>query len=1145
MLFVERSNRTEALFEGLAERLTAPGRDPLARAVVVVQGAGMERWIAQQVARRSGVCANVEFPFPRPFLESLFEAMPGSRGEEAPRVWDLDRMTFAIARTIAQAGEAPATDEGAAVYAPLLRHLAGADRDARLVSLARQIANVFDQYITYRPDWTRAWEREGEGPAAIAEESSLAWQIRLFRTLREQLGPGHIADRAAAFCAAVSGPGRRALEANLRRRFPDAIEIFAVATLPPLHLEVVRALAAVVDVRLSVLTPSRAWYSDLWRELRDPDAVPPGAIGSLLVGLGRLGADFQQTLEDGLSPDGGDRELFVAPARAGGDASLLVRLQARLLDLEEGAEAGPAGEVAPEDDSIRVHLCHGPRRELEVVENVLRAAFEGDPTLAPEDVIVMAPDIDAIAADIDAVFGPGADEGDGIPYRIADRGTYRRSPVADAFRGLLGLVGTRMSRSAVFDWLALPDVAARFSLDEAGVLALADWAERAGHRFGLDEAQRAALGLPALRGHTLAGSLDRLVLAHALGETQDVVRGLSPVGLDAFADPAWIGAIAEVDALLAFAVDGSRSARSVGEWAGWLEGLLGRSVAKRDENSHEHGAIVALLHRLRTAAEAVGFTRAIAFEAMRDRIVSALAESPSPQAFLAGGVTFCQLVPLRAIPFRVVVITGLVDGDFPRSRAAVGFDLMAKHARAGDRTVRDDDRHLFLEALLSAREKLVLTVPARDLQNGQARPVSIVVSELLDALNASFVPAADDPLRLRDALVVSHPLQATSPCYFQRDRDPRLVSRSERAHRGAVARREALAARAWTPRTFLTPGGTGLVALRAEAMAAESGGPVLSLDVLVDRILRSTRHFAREVLALRLPRPEAVQGDLDPFALTPLEKAGLGRALFADLAAGIPFEQALERMRASPLLPAGLPGEILMRGVRSEAQTIARIAAARRVGAPLPDLDFELVLPARGAGAPARLVGRIDRLWSDARIEAEFGRLGGDRDSALWIRHLVLCALADAGHPLPRESVGIGRPPKDGKSEKERLAVVVFAPVSSPLEQLALLFDWAWRVPDAPLPFFERASRAFAEKCASEKEGALAAAWRAARAEFEGRDDSGRRKAEGEQALETVRIWEGHSPIAPAGENGVALGFDELARGFFEPLFEARRRLAE
>lgn len=1149
MLFVERSNRTEALFAGLAERLAKPGRDPLATAVVVVQGAGMERWIAQQIARRSGVCANVAFPFPRPFLESVFGAMPGAAVDGAPRAWDLDRMTWAIARAVEEG-------ERERVYAPLVRHLSGADRDWRLVALARQIANVFDQYITYRPDWTLRWERDAGRPVELSNEPDLDWQITLFRTLRETLGPGHMADRARAFLAAVTGAERRDVEASLRRRFPTAIEIFAVSTLPPLHLDVVRGLATILEVRLSVLTPSRAWYSDLWRELRDADAAPPTAIGALLAGLGRLGADFQQTLEAGASPDGGDRELFVEPmtgsVKEGGAASLLQRLQARLLDLDADlagdAPTAGGGPVALGDDSIRVHLCHGPRRELEVVESVLRAAFERDVTLAPEDVIVMAPDIDAIAPDIDAVFGPGAEERDGIPYRIADRGTYRRSPVADAFRALLALVGTRLSRSAVFDWLSLPEVAARFALDETGASALADWAERAGFRFGLDAAQREALGLPPLRGHTLAGSLDRLILAHALGETRDVVRGVSPVALDVFADPAWIGAIAEVDALLGFAVRGSREARSVAGWVEWLERLIERSVVRRDANSHEHGAILDLLQRLRTAAEAAGFTRPIAFEAMRDRVVAALEETPSPQAFLAGGVTFCQLVPLRAIPFRVVVITGLVDGGFPRNRAAAGFDLLAKHARAGDRSIRDDDRHLFLEALLSAREKLVLTVPARDLQNGQPRPVSTVVSELLDALDATFTldpsGGSETQPRLSSWLVVTHPLQATSPRYFARDRDPRLESRSERAYRGALARQATLAERVWTPRQFLAPEGTGLLSRATSGSPPEVSMPVLTLDELIERLLRSTRHFAREVLGLRLPRPEAVAGDLDPFALSPLEKASVGRALLDDLVAGVPLAGSLERMRASPLLPAGLQGEILARSVRGEAQTIARIAAHRRAGEKLPDLPFELELPACADGRVPRLVGQLDRLWREARIEAEFGRLGTDRESALWIRHLVLCALADQGHDLPRTSVGIGRPPNGNRSAQEKQPVVFFATVERPLPILASLFEWVERVSEAPLPLFERASRVFAESLL-EKGSAEVEAWRKARSEFEQRNDAAGRTAEGEQSLEMMRVWEGRSPIDRTRPDGDLPGFDQLALAFFEPLVAARGRSSE
>lgn len=1182
MLFVERSNRTEQLFAALAERLGRPGRDPLARAVVVVQGAGMERWLAQGLARRHGVCANVAFPFPRPFLESVFEAIADPDDESAP-AWDLDRMTWAIAKRLAplraarrgdaapragaSADESTGTgDLGGALadFAPLRRHLAGDDADWRLVQLAHRIADVFDQYVTYRPDWIARFESTDE-PAAIPDFDGpdAAWQMRLFRALVEDLGPGHMANRAADFLEAIGRPpawrrggavarpvrpsssprgalmartprrSREALAERIRCRFPDAIEIFAISTLPPLHLEVVRGLATLVDVRLSILAPSRAWYSELWRELREGDTGTATPIAALLSGLGRLGADFQKTIVEGASPDGGEEDRFVVPDAGSAAPSLLARLQARLLDLDEGELDEAARLVARDDDSLRLHLCHGPRRELEVVLGLLRDAFLRDDSLRPEDVIVMAPDIDAIAADVEAVFGADADaDGQGgLPFRVADRGAYRRSPVAEAFRRLLALIGTRMARSAVFDWLAQADVAARFGLDEAGVDALSDWAERAGYRFGLDEAQRASIALPPERGHTLAGSLDRLVLAHALGETRDVVAGLAPIGLDAFAEPAWIGAIGEVESLLAEATRESRKPRPVAEWTRWLGDLLARSVDRRDANSHEHVAILAVLERIRSAAQSVGFTSELDFEAIRERVVGVLEQAPAPQAFLAGGITFCQLVPLRAIPFRVVVVTGLVDGQFPRSHAALGFDGIARAPRAGDRRLRDDDRHLFLEAILSARDRLILTVPARDLRDGELRPPSIVVSELLDAIEATFRlegGEAEAGKALRKELVVEHPLQATSPRYFERDRDPRLVSRSVRAFRGAEARRAVEAAESIVARRFLPRGGLSVV---------DRGVEPLALDELIERVLRSTRFFARTVLGLRLPRPDAVASDLDPVELDALEGSALGRGLFDALSAGESLEQARARMRASPLLPEGEAGDWLAGPVVDEVRTIAAIAARHRAGERLPDRAFELAVP-RAEGGATMLVGTLDALWPGARVEADYARIGGRRDAALWIRHLVLCALAQRDGTLPTTSVFVGRPLSKRKEEATK-RVVTLARVADPLALLAPIVAWSTDADEAPLPLFARSAWDYAEAAA--KPGAEeAAVWRKAKEVYEGRDDGGARTPEGEEELETVRIWEGRSPIATAPELELPHGFDELALGLFGPLLEVR-----
>jgi len=270
LLHVERSHRTEALFDGLAARLGARGRDPLAPAVVVVQGAGMERWLAQRLADRHGVCANVAFPFPRPFLEQVFAETRAER-LAAPSPWDLEGMTFAVAGELADNPREPD-------YAVLVRSLAGADGDWRRIQLAHRIASVFDQSITFRPDWIRAWEGASAArPPDLPAGPEGVWQRRLFLAVRARLGPDHIAQRTAAFLAALGRPRERdALAARLRRRFPDAVELFAVSTLPPLHLEAVRGLASVVDVRLSVLTPSRAYFAELGRELSAQDEAAGG-----------------------------------------------------------------------------------------------------------------------------------------------------------------------------------------------------------------------------------------------------------------------------------------------------------------------------------------------------------------------------------------------------------------------------------------------------------------------------------------------------------------------------------------------------------------------------------------------------------------------------------------------------------------------------------------------------------------------------------------------------------------------------------------------------------------------------------------------------------------------------------------------------
>jgi len=1185
LLFVERSNRTERLLGALARRWAAPRPDPLTPALIVVQGKGMERWIAQTLASGFGVCANTEFLFPRGLLERALgvgaRGGGGSSGDAGcwaadPR-WEPRRLVWWLARRLEMHREDPELER-------LAVHLQASDGDWRRIQLAHQIASLFDHYIVHRPDRVVAWA----GADLDALDPEERWQAWLFRGLVEDLGGDHLAARALSFVRALRESSQPVLAAELRAVLPASIEVFAISTLAPLYLEVLDGLARVIDVHLSLLSPSRAYWGDLWRELRDqareadarPRAGPRAgaetptqasdlgsssvsATAGLLAGLGRLGGELQSGLEQCTTYQEGEREgdrageadLFEDPTEGQHCPSLLARLQASFLDLEDvGAEV----PVAREDDSIRVHVCHGPKRELEVLEGLLRDAFERDPSLRPEDVIVMAPQIDALAPDIEAVFGVPGEDASAIPHRIADRGPLRRSPVAEAFGLLLELLPGRAGRSEILGWLARAPVRERLGLEATGVEQLAEWAERAGIRFGLDATHRARLGLAESSRHAWSGGLDRLALAHAVGASDEVFEGLRPEPLGGLADPDLLGAIGELQTRLASARREIEVPRSVADWCDWLGRLLEQTLAHDPLNAHEHAAIRAILFETRSAAEAADFDSPVRFEAVRERVRGALEAAPPAQGFLSGGITFCELVPLRAIPFRVVAILGLGDADFPRGRPAPGYDLMARDPRPGDRSPRQDDRHLFLEALLSARDRLILTLPGRDLRDGSHRPPSVVISELLDALDSGFRLAssssspsasssdppstearAEEPSTLRDWLVVEHPLQGFSARYFEAGGDPRLCGGDREAFEGARARRQLLLAEATEPRRFL---GVPLPPRLPPASPSVPEPRTLELSELCERILRSTRHFARERLGLRMPRPESAVGDADPFVVTGLERYQLGRALLDHLQAGASIEEAERRLRASVLLPAGVPGRLAARALRAEVEEMLRRARPYREGERLEDAAFDLRLeigPEASDGlGPARIRGRLDDLWPAGRTRLDFARVGRIGELELWIRHLVLCALIEEGLGCGPRSVLVGRP----ASSRENQRIVAFGPVEAPHEPLAMLFEWAWSVELAPLPFFPESSRRYAEN-ASKPE----LAWREAAGELFGRETASRtgRSAELERDLESQRIWEGGSPLEQLDDRPLLFEFDELARSFFEPLLAARKDSSE
>lgn len=1058
MWYLIQSNHLEHLFTRLASVLADPPEDPLAPEVIVVQNAGMARWLSQRIALQTGIAANIRFPLPARFIWQVLAGqltLPEDQGD-----FDRQVLRWRIFQMLQGDGLLARFPEPAAY----LRD----DRDGgKSLQLADKMADLFDQYLVYRPDMLLAWEA-GEGGG---------WQAELWRMLAADRGP-HRARLLQLFRDRARAGELRA--AGLPRR----IFLFGISTLAPVYLEILTTVSTVTDVLLFHLSPCRHYWGDLassaemakrragWRQRSATDVSGYYDEGNpLLASLGKAGREFAHLLA-GL--EGEEEELYREPAAD----SLLGLLQRDILELEN--HAAPAAEkvtVAATDRSVQVHVCHSRLREVQVLHDSLLSLFGDDPGLTPRDILVMAPDIEAYAPAVQAVFDSAA-ENRFIPWSLADRTLRAEEPLIEAFLTLLDLPGSRCSAASLLAFLEQDAVRRRFDLDEEGLATIRRWLREAGIRWALDKEQRRQQGLDMEDLHSWAFGMRRLFLGYFSGGDAPLFKGIAPCGPISSGDGVLLGRLADFLDRLHRAGRLLGSERTPAEWSEGLLGLLadffapGDSEEARQSLQFLRDTICALADDCRAG----GVTGSLTPHVLRSWFRQELSVPAGGQAFLSGRVTFCNMVPMRSIPFAVICLLGMNDTDYPRHQNRVSFDMIAADPRPGDRNRRDDDRYLFLESLLSARRVLSLSWIGHDQRDNSFRPPSVVAAELLDYLHRACITEEGKPVSLQ----VEHPLQPFSSGCFDGATCP--ASYAVEWYPGG----ETAADPVFVPGPL--PG-------TDEAMAT------VDLRELKRFWAHPVRYFLQQRLGLRLREEDDSLPESEPFYPDGLERYNLAGTVVRDRLAHADLAMTRARLQASGDLPHGGFAGNAWRDLARLADTLAAPLEPLLTG-PREAAEVELGL------GDFRLTGWLDGLYAAGCVRYRPVRTKGRDLLALWLDHLVLNCLAPKGFALHSYQVAT-----DGTT--------CLAPVGDPRGELLRLLTFYRQGLREPLHFFPETSLAWCEAAEEKREGRARTVWQGGYQQRGESDDSAYR-------------------LALRGREALDPRFRELAAAVYRPLLAAR-----
>ncbi|WP_261372437.1 exodeoxyribonuclease V subunit gamma [Yersinia aldovae] len=936
----------------------------------------------------------MEFPLPATFIWDMFtRVLPGIPKESA---FSKDAMTWKLMWLLPDLLENP-------VFSSMKRYLSDDDDKRKIHQLAARVADLFDQYLVYRPEWLDSWER---GQLIDNLDEAQQWQALLWVELTR-------------YTRQLEQPEWH--RANLYQRFirtlhesdvcpvglPKRVFICGISALPPVYLQALQALGKHIDIHLMFTNPCRYFWGDIqdyaflaklqsrkrrhYREsielnlFRNPEQAEQlfNADGEqdltnpLLASWGRLGRDHMFLLSQ--VDDIQEVHAFVDIE----PDNLLQGIQHDILELEDHAVIGTSPEtlahsggkrlLALSDRSLSLHVCHSPQREVEVLQDSLLGLLAANPELTPRDIIVMVADIDSYTPYIQATFGNASGERY-LPFAISDRKASQAHPALQAFITLLDLPQSRFTSEHVLALLDVPALANKFGIAEDDLRRLRHWVGESGIRWGLDDDNVRELSLPATGQHTWHFGLTRMLLGYAMDSTAGDWQGVLPYDESSGLAAELAGQLADMLMQLSQWRQRLSEPRVLSEWLPLCRQLLDTFF----EPDNDTEAVLVLIEqqwqKVISYGIAAQYPERVPLNLLRDDLAGRLDNERISQRFLAGPINFCTLMPMRSIPFKVVCLLGMNDGVYPRTLPPLGFDLMAKQVRRGDRSRRDDDRYLFLEALISAQQQLYISYIGRSIQDNSKRYPSVLVSELIEYISQSYrlpgdewLSADDSAGRVIEHLLCWHPRMPFAPENF--------IKNSELQSYAAE----------WLP-------------------SAESKGqahpefnkvlaPELLSEVTLDELIRFYRHPVRAFFQLRLGVNFVIEetelSDEEPFTLDNLNRYQFNTQLLNVLIDEGDINTVFTRARAAGSLPYGSFGELYWESQQEEMVPLAEQIRAERKENHSIELNIEF-------GA-ITLTGWMHQIQEDGLVRWRPAALTAVDGLLLWIEHLVYCATGGAG----------------------------------------------------------------------------------------------------------------------------------------------------
>jgi exodeoxyribonuclease V gamma subunit len=1020
--YLHTSNRTEDLLREFVSRIQC--LDPMKKRFVVTNGKGMRTWLKHRISELSGISANLHFLSPERVVWDL--ANPGASNEHGGQAnpFSKERMAWKIRYALPDLADK--YPEPFKVVSSFLEE----DDPLKKIQLCWEIASVFDGYLHYRPQLMEEWKKERRATGSPDEK----WQALLWNKITEQMP-------CPPLSSLVQNP-------SFASQGPDQLWFFGLSPIPPVHLHALAKYGEKKELHAFLLQPTDQYWSEV---LSHRDRILLGETAESSEGkddmffelgpplLGALGKAWQKFILQ-LQDSGIYDPTFFHSENPEKPESALHSLQEHLMAMPEGKNFEKA--VFKKDDvSLQFHSCHGPQREVQILQDFLLDQFNQKPDLKPNEVLVLCPNLQKYSALLKAAFDNPETPERRIPYGLCDREWRNESRVIDTFYHLLEFAEGRATARDFFTLVSRPVLCEKFELNENDLEVLRWWIEQTRIAWGFDSEHKESMGIPGFSENTWRQGLDRMMLGFCSGSVKcegfdellpfDEIEGSR---VDLLSKLATIA-----DDLQALHKQCSQKQRP-DQWRTIIESFCLDKFFNDD--SHTHADLVELRNSLEVLTnETLPDADLEPLSVIRLHLERTLNDKSLLSRHLTHGVTFSSLRSARGIPAKIICLLGMDGGSFPCPTARPSFDLCKLKPEGGDRNQAEEDRLLVMESILCARECLYFSFRGQSNRNNEEVPPSVVIEEILEQLDELIdFPDAGEITSAKDAFLFKHSLQPFGKKYFYKNPDDEIQERfltSSGAR--SFSRRNCEAALALTKPREEHPPFCPKPIVRTEQMSA-----TIQLEDLVSFWKGPCSHLLKREFLVSTWEEESLLPENERLDACPRKDSSIKTRMIARLTSQGQTEGSLfEDLRKEGLLPSGNLGLALNSSLEGEVRVILRRTP----------IDFDQASPSvfltKNLG-PFQVEGESGRLFENTLALIHPSKLKGKQCMEGMIRHLWANAYGPSAGTVKTIVAGLDQ-------------TMILSPrdPAQCIEQLVKLHELFQEGLTRPLPFFPNASLAW------------------------------------------------------------------------------------